>query len=196
MIISNVNVESTSKELEFGTIHQIILGESGRGRKELRLTCPENLELKKGCNFGLTITTTKSGKPRISKSNANNGVFLILSSKGGYTRRGNGWVGSWVKNVCEYTLLAKGNGADGDAGRIGQWDVVLLKAEGLPQCDWIRIRTGGGGYGTSPQWLAITAKGYFLFDETDDAIEFSDSVGYDFPNIENNVEQEFKDVTL
>ena len=191
MIICNVNIESIEKEMEFGTLHQIVLGEYGRGRRELRLTCPPKTVLKRGCNFGLTITQTKSGKPRISKTDVDNEIYLLISTKGRYTRRGDGWVGSWHQNKCKYTCLAKGNGADGDAGRIGSWDVVLVKVDGATPCDWIRIRTGGGGYGIDPQWLAITDKGYFLFDKTDNAIDFADAMSYDFPPLDDDVTETF-----
>ena len=194
MIVSNKKQCSIKKDMEFGALHQIVLGEYGRGRRELRLTCPEGCTLERGLNRGITIASTKSGKPRISQTDCDNEVYLILDCKGGYTRRGCGWVGGWCNNTAKYTLIAKGNGADGDAGRIGYWDVLLLKVDGTPECDWIRIRTGGGGYGTSPQWLAITTKGYFLFEETEDAREFADSIDAEFPDIDADVEKVFKDL--
>lgn len=195
MIFTNVSrLSAESKEMEFGTLNQICVGENGRGRKEIRLACPVDCELTRGCNFDYTIGLTKSERPRINKLNDNK-VYLLLSAKGRYTRRGNGWIGGWVSNTATYKVLAKGNGADGDAGRIGWWDCLLLEVEGNPDNDWIRIRTGGGGYGTSPQWLNISSKGFFLFDETDDAIAFADSLGIDFPDIDNcnDIEDIFKD---
>lgn len=188
MIFTNVlRLSAESKEMEFGTLNQIVMGENGRGRKEIRLACPIDTELTRGCNFEYTIGLTKSGRPRINKFKDNK-VFLLLSSKGLYTRRGNGWIGGWIKNTGKYNVLAKGNGADGDAGRIGWWDCLLIALEsmpGMPENDWIRIRTGGGGYGTSPQWLNISHKGFFFFEETDDAIAFADIMGIDFPPIDD-----------
>lgn len=196
MLFTNTKLVSKSKEMEFGTLHQITVGESGRGRKEIRLACPENTVLEIGCNHDYTIGMTRSGKPRIDKKTDNKKFFLI-STEGGYTRRGDGWVGSWNQNKGEYRVLAKGNGADGAAGRIGYWDVLLIELIGdMPQNDWIRIRTSGGGYGTDPQWLHISPKGIFLFINTDDAIAFADSIDCDFPDIENceDVCKLFKDL--
>lgn len=185
MIFSNTKLVAKSKEMDFGTIHQIVLGENGRGRKEIRLACPEGTTLEIGCNFDFTIGETKSGRPRINKGKDNKSFFL-LSTEGGYTRRGCGWVGSWKENEGRYKVLAHGNGADGLAGRIGYWDVVLLElvATQMPQNDWLRIRTSGGGYGTDPQWVSISTKGIFFFEETSDARDFADSVGFDFPSID------------
>ena len=195
MIFTNINLSAVEKEMEFGKIYQIILGESGRGRKEIRLTCPENTVLSKGCNFDYTIGQTKNGKHRINKMK-NKKTYLLISTQGGYTRRGCGWVGSWVNNTGSYNVLANGNGADGLAGRIGYWDVLLLEVEGNPENDWIRIRTSGGGYGTDPQWVNISSKGIFLFNSTNDTIEYADSVDVEFPNIDENtrIEDLFKDV--
>lgn len=196
MIFTNVlRLSAKSKEMEFGTLHQIVVGECGRGRKEIRLVCPEGSELTRGCNFDYTIGLTKSGRPRVNKVKDNK-TYLLLSTEGRYTRRGNGWVGGWINNTGTYKVIAKGNGADGDAGRIGRWDCLLIEVDGTPDNDWIRIRTGGGGYGTSPQWLNISPKGYFLFDETDDAIAFADSLGLDFPPVDDckDIEDIFKDL--
>lgn len=196
MIFSNTKLVAKSKEMDFGTIHQIVLGENGRGRKEIRLACPEGTTLEVGCNFDFTIGETKSGHPRINKGKGNKSFFL-LSTEGGYTRRGCGWVGTWKSNEGQYKVLAHGNGADGLAGRIGQWDVLLIELDGeMPQNDWIRIRTSGGGYGTSPQWLHISPKGFFLFNDTDDAIAFADSIDVEFPQIDDcdNIREIFKNI--
>lgn len=195
MIFSNTFCKSEPKEMEFGTIHQIILGESGRGRKEIRLTCPENTVIQIGGNKDLSIGQTKSGRPRIVQQRDEK-TYLLLSTRGGYTRRGNGWVGAWKENKATYKVLAKGNGADGAAGRIGYWDVMLLELVGEPSNDWLRIRTSGGGYGTSPQWVSISQKGISLFDSTDDAVLYADSQLLDFPDYDEDgeIKDVFKDI--
>jgi hypothetical protein len=121
----------------------------------MRLTCPENTILHPGCNFLYTIGLTKNGRPRINMQKDEK-LYFLLSAEGRYTRRGNGWIGGWINNTGKYKCLASGNGADGLAGIIGYWDCLLLALENeTPENDWIRIRTGGGGYGIDPQW-----KGY------------------------------------
>ena len=68
------------------------------------------------------------------------------------TRRGNDSI--WVPSDKhdEYETMAIGWGADGMAGRIGSWDVVLLKA---PKEGIVRVRTSGGGYGTPSDYYVI-----------------------------------------
>ena len=117
-----------------------------------------------------------------------NKLYLLLSAKGRYTRRGNGWIGSYIKNTGNYKVLAAGNGADGDAGRIGYWDCLLLELTNeMPECDWIRIRTGGGGYGTDPQWVCISTRGIYLFNDTNTAIAFADEMDFEFPDLNTDV---------
>lgn len=195
MIYSNIEVKSKSKEMPFGTIHFVALGEYGRGRREMRLACPAGTVVSKGMNENLTIGITKSGNPRINV-NKEDTIFLLLSSEGGYTRKGSGWIGSWHQNHAKYNLLSKGNGADGLAGRIGTWDVVLLHILGTPQNDWIRVRTSGGGYGTDPELLYLNGKDIISFKSIADAIMFATEAGIDVPYFKApDPSTIFKDVT-
>ena len=186
MILTNKNLTPAEVELDFGKIFQIVLGEKGRGRRELRLTCPEGCKLEKGLNAEYTIGMTKSGRPRII-AGRDNTLYLLISTEGRYTRRGDGWVGVWKQNTCSYEVMARGNGADGDAGRIGQWVVLLVKVVGDPENEWLRIRTGGGGYGIDPQWLNISRRGVFLFADTQKAVDFADYTEVEFPTIPEDV---------
>ena len=152
MLYTNVSVKSENKEFDFGVISQIALGEKGRGRRLLALTCPEGTELKgNSLDESLTIGLTKSGKPRVIRK-ADNELYMVLSAEGGYTRRGNGTIKVLKDHVEDFEVLARGNGADGDAGRIGYWDVVLVRA---PQNGIIRVRTSGAGYGTPSDLFVI-----------------------------------------
>ena len=152
MLYSNVAIKSEIRSFEFGEISQICLGEKGRNRQLMALTCPKDTEIKSGMNTGLTIGVTKSGKPRINK-HEDDQLFMLLSAKGGYTRRGNGSIQLLQSSTGEdYQILARGRGADGDAGRIGHWDVILLKA---PSEGIVRVRTGGAGYGTPSDLFVI-----------------------------------------
>ena len=151
MLYSNVKVASEERTFDFGTIHQIALGEIGRGRKLMAITCPAETVVEKGMNEHLSVGKTKSGKARIN-SIKDDELYLLLSSQGGYTRRGDGSI--WVPSDEheKYETLAVGWGADGLAGRIGTWDVVLLKA---PKEGIVRVRTSGGGYGTPSDYYVI-----------------------------------------
>lgn len=132
MIYTNVNLKAEQRDFDFGSIHQVHIGEFGRGRKAVALTCPSDFCAEKNTSTEeFTVTTTKSGKPRISKvdpSSSDDAVYLLLSSERGYTRRGNGYIAVLSKQYQNgVTVVARGNGADGDAGRIGTWAAALLK---------------------------------------------------------------------
>lgn len=195
MLYSNVETKAKSKQMDFGIINFIALGEYGRGRREMRIPCPAGTIVSKGMNENLTIGITKSGNPRINVAKDNQ-VYLLLSSQGGYTRKGCGWIGAWSKNQAQYKLLSKGNGADGLAGRIGTWDVVLLFILGTPQHDWLRIRTSGEGYGTEPELLYLNGQDVISFKSLADATMFADEAGINLPDFEaKDIQKVFKDVT-
>ena len=143
MIYSNVNVSAKEIEFEFGTINQIQLGERGRGRKLLALTCPPETELKEGMNKEYTIGFTKSGKPRIIKKE-DDILYLLISSEGGYTRRGNGWISFLKGKEDQFTIMDIGYGADGAAGRIGRWYTALIKINNNDDTSVIRMEPSGG----------------------------------------------------
>ena len=146
MLYSNRNLESEARQFDWGTIFQVALGEHGRGRRLLTLTCPEDTEIKSGINEEYSIGSTKSGKPRFVKKKDNE-LYMILSSEGGYTRRGDGTIKVLEKDSKNIEVLARGNGADGLAGRIGTWDCVLIHLEGNLETV-VQVRTSGAGYGT------------------------------------------------
>ena len=140
MIWSNKKKEMKEKVMPFGTLNCIELGESGRGRKLLVL--PSEVDIQEGMNQEVTIGISKTGKPRINRFKDNN-LFLLIDTGHGYTRRGDGRV--WISRDQEESIevLAGGYGADGDAGRIGTWDVLVLKVkEGFE--GFFRIVLSGG----------------------------------------------------
>ena len=152
MLYCNKSVKSVIREFDFGQISQLCLGEKGRGRRLLVLTSPEGVELKSNSlEKRLTIGSTKSGKPRIINK-IEDELYMILSAEGGYTRRGNGNIRVLKNAKDQFEILGRGNGADGDAGRIGYWDVLLLKA---PKNGVVRVRTSGAGYGTPSDLYVI-----------------------------------------
>jgi hypothetical protein len=97
----------------------------------------------------LTIGTSKSGRPRID-ARTDDDIYLILSSERSYTRRGNGYVKAPKSQEVE--LIARGNGADGDAGRIGSWDAIIVKAK---NGDVFRLTWGGSGYGYDATFYVV-----------------------------------------
>ena len=147
MLYSNVKLNATEVKADFGNFFRVTLGEYGRGRKAVNLTCPNDFRIsEKELLEDYSIGLTKSGKPRISKINDDN-LYLMISSQYGYTRRGCGY----IKTNGE--VLSKGNGADGDAGRIGQWDAYLIKA--LKGKDTFVKVTLAGTCGENHQYLIV-----------------------------------------
>ena len=175
MFFINKTTEVVAKKLKFGTIEGISLGEHGRGRQQIFLPVPHGLEGSiGGLRTDLTIGLSKAGKPRINRSK-NKDMYLTLSSERGYTRRGNGVIKVPVGQTVE--LIARGNGADGDAGRIGYWDVVLVKAN---EGDVFRVTWGGSGYGYEPTFYVVHNNQVFEADQQE-VEELYESLGLDMP---------------
>jgi len=178
MLYSNRNLESEAREFDWGTIFQVALGEHGRGRRLLTLTCPEDTEIKSGINEEYSIGSTKSGKPRIIKKKDSE-LYMLLSSEGGYTRRGDGTIKVLVKDSENIDVLARGNGADGLAGRIGTWDCVLIHVRGNIETV-VQVRTSGAGYGTPSDLYAI--KGERVYHCTIENVEdCCEAIGMELP---------------
>lgn len=178
MIYSNQNLETVTKKMDFGTIYQVTMGETGRGRKLMALTCPKDTKIAKGMNQELTIGTTKSGKPRINKQKDNT-LYMLLSAQGGYTRRGDGYIQVPSRQKELFQILARGNGADGMAGRVGYWDCLLLKAPSTNAV--VRVRTSGGGYGT-PSDIYVIHEGDVYHCYLDTLEECCEALGIEVTN--------------
>lgn len=175
MLFLNKVTEVIAREFKFGTINGITLGEHGRGRQQIFLPTPQGLEGAVGSlRTDLTIGLTKAGKPRINRSKDKD-MYLALSTERGYTRRGNGIVKTPVGQTVE--LIARGNGADGDAGRIGYWDVVLVKAR---EGNVFRVTWGGSGYGYEPTFYVVH-NGQVLEADQQEVEDIYESVGLEMP---------------
>lgn len=181
MIYSNINKKAEARELEFGTIHQMAFGEKGRGRKLIPVTCQDSdMELiRHKLHENMSIGTTKSGKPKLIFSNASE-LYMVLSAKGGYTRRGNGVIRVLKSQADNFEVIARGNGADGDAGRIGFWDVVLLKIKDVNKDFIICVRTSGEGYGTDSDMYMFHGGKIHHF-KSSDSHEAYDAIDEDMP---------------
>lgn len=115
-------------------------GEINKVRNFMSLICKKDQKIIKGMNKSISIGTTISGKLRISES-LDNTLYLILSSKGGYTKEGNGTIQVLNSKKGQFEILARGNGADGDADSIGFWDCILMKAPSTGAI--VKVRTSG-----------------------------------------------------
>lgn len=175
MLFLNRTIGIEAREFKFGTVAGIALGEHGRGRQQIFLPTPKELEGSiGGMRSDLTIGLSKSGKPRINRAKDKD-IYLALSTERGYTRRGNGVVKVPVSQTVE--LIARGNGADGDAGRIGYWDVVLVKAN---EGDVFRVTWGGSGYGYEPTFYVVHNNQIFEADQQE-VEDLYENLGLEMP---------------
>lgn len=129
MLYTNRNLKIVEKEMKFGKLKCVVLGEEGRGRSYEILPVPQYFKVGEWIDAGLhedlTIGTTKSGRYRINKGKDDNMMYLILSTEDGYTRRGNGSISLMKYDNTEEII--KVWGADGAAGRIGSYPVSVIK---------------------------------------------------------------------
>jgi len=172
MIYANKRFVVEIREMTFGPLAGIALGERGRGRNEVFVPTPEGVEEISGMVENLSIGRTRSGRCRIVRGN--HGFFAVLSSEGGYTRRGNGSISSLAENPAH--TLDTAMGADGDAGRIGNWSAKILEMPPAGETI-IRVRRSGG----NPSDL-IRFDGYAFQAIPNDQIElFFDQMDMDMP---------------
>lgn len=148
MLYCNDGFKIVEKQLNFGTLKCVELGEEGRGRKQILLPVPNSFitgnYVTKGFHKNYSIGLTKSGKPRVNKLYDDDYIYLLLTSKGGYTRRGNGGISTMMYDGTEEIITAWG--ADGLAGGIGDYPVSLIKVPNDGKTRIVRCKPSGGGY--------------------------------------------------
>ncbi len=177
MLYTNKSLRVVSKKMKFGDVTGVAIGESGRGRREVFLPTPKFVQANdviKEFRSDLTIGTSKSGRPRIN-ARKDDDIYLILSSERDYTRRGNGFIEAPKDQELE--LIARGNGADGDAGRVGHWDAVILKAH---EGDVFRVIWGGYGYGFEPTFYVVASGKVYAADQPE-IEDLYESLGLEIP---------------
>jgi hypothetical protein len=100
----------------------IPLGEKGRGRILVNVACPATFTY-------LEVGATKQGKPRLNPSTNSKGWVARISTEGAYIRGACGSVSTSPEVVDKIRVIARGQGAFGDAGRTGTWDDLLVSTE-------------------------------------------------------------------
>ena len=184
-VFSNYYLTAEKVEKPTYTRWRITLGEQGRGRKLLDLTCPEGMKVLKGQNPNLTIGSTRSGNHKLVSASVDK-QYLLLSAEGTYARCGNGKVYWNLNNSSKYTLLENGWGAYGDAGRIGYWDAVLLAIDGAAEAvnDWICVRPSGRREWDCCKYVFIGSGEILYFEELEDVRGFCEARDIDEPNMD------------
>ena len=174
MIYSNINLKVETRKMSFGDLKCVVMGEKGRGRKEILLPSLNNITV--GLNKDITVGLSKNGRPRINrvKQQQDDTMYLLIDTYGGYSRRGNGYIN--YQEGQGFETIAEGNGADGDAGRIGSWGVYVIKAPVDDRLKFIKIKYSGKA--NKEAYLAVIGQDVRLI-SVDDIDIFFDQLALD-----------------
>jgi hypothetical protein len=127
------NLSATKSTVAGREISVILLGESGRGRQLTSIPTEQGIE--NGGAVSVTLAETKANglktKPSIKVgTSAGNTWAARISTEGSYIRGAQGNVSFDPSQAPKTpTLVARGHGAFGDAGRTGSWDDVIVLVE-------------------------------------------------------------------
>jgi len=186
MLYTNKDLRVNEREMSFGKLRGVTIGECGRGRKDVFIPVPEGIdEIRREVIHELSIGLTKSGRPKIIKG-TDGKHYLILSSQANYTRRGDGVV-RYLKAQGAPVVIDRGNGADGAAGRIGTWDVVIVEAN---EGDIFRVTWSGYNYGIDPTYYVVHNGSIFSARQPDVEILFG-IINVDIPFTLKNTAEGF-----
>mgnify|MGYP000845558041 CR=1 FL=1 len=139
------NLYPIEKEFSWGKMNVIELGEEGRGRKltYIPFHAPKDAQY-------VEIATTRTGKPKIIESQNSQGWLTRINTLGAYTRNTDGWILVPLDYYKNIKVVAYGEGAWGDAGRLGRWTDYLLE---IKDNTLIRVCPSGGSYKIPRYWL-------------------------------------------
>lgn len=141
MIYSNKELRTTFEMTSSGIVHYILLGEEGRGRRQIKLPCFQGTVIKKGMNPELTIGLLKGKTYVLPKKDRN--LYMLLSSEGGYTSRSDGSVWVQASDLGKVHVLTRCNGGDGIDVKVGNWDCLLLKVRNPAEQLLLQVRPAG-----------------------------------------------------
>ncbi len=119
----------------------IVLGERGRGRVLTPVVvAPEALDNDGRIAGPVRIGETRSGKPKIVRGDEPPTAWVDrINTLTSYVRGAYGWVGRLPGSGV--SVIARGLGAFGDAGRVGTWGDYLLI---VPTQTWLRVKPSRG----------------------------------------------------
>lgn len=124
------NIKPTKTKVGNFEINALTLGEPGRGRTYTIVPTPESFEF-------LEPGLSKTGRPRLNKSGSSKGWITRIQTKGTYVRGAVGRVYVSPEFQDNVSVIARGSGAYGDAGRIGNWDDLIVS---VPDETWIQVK--------------------------------------------------------
>ncbi len=162
MIYTNKSYVAIERDMSFGSIHGIALGERGRGRIETFMLVPPSMEeLTTGHHASISVELTQARRPYLVEV-GDDRLHMLLSSQRGYTRKGCGVIMTPANQ--DNRILARGKGADGAAGRIGSWESVLTEAK---EGDVFRVVWSGYRYGYPATFYVVKGGRVFTADQPD-----------------------------
>jgi hypothetical protein len=124
------NITAESIKMGEFTINGITLGERGRGRICTIVPTPDQYEY-------LELGVSKSGRPRLNNSTSSQGWIARINTQGSYVRGATGRVYTSPEFLDSIEVVARGQGAYGAAGRIGNWvDLIITVPDGA----WVRVK--------------------------------------------------------
>jgi hypothetical protein len=123
------------------SVPAIVLGERGRGRVLAPIVVDPGVLDKDGFISGaVRIGETRSGKPKIVRGDEPPTAWVDrINTLTSYVRGAYGWVGRLPGSGV--SVIARGLGAFGDAGRVGTWGDYLLI---VPTQTWLRVKPSRG----------------------------------------------------
>jgi hypothetical protein len=148
---------------------RVVLGEVGRGREERSVAVIGPLPPDEDGTVRLThvrVGLAEGDRPMLAADPGQAEeprVLLVLNAAGG-------WRGSVGYKLPEGAReLARGTIAQGDAGRAGGWDELLVV---VPAPSEVEYRTsGGGGHEGGTRWLRVLADGNVVDENRDQRSE-------------------------
>lgn len=144
MIFANKPFLREEREMKFGTLYHITLGEEGRGRKYDLIPIPQDVRaIREGRNLGLTVGKSKSGKPRIFHTSEENDefIYLLIDTYGSYHRNDDGEI--TVMKFDGTEVLLADNKASGEAGRTGYYPCYLIRVPNDGKRRFIKVIMSG-----------------------------------------------------
>jgi hypothetical protein len=121
------NLKATEVELASGVkFPAVVLGERGRGRRQVFVPCPEGLK----DGDSVVLKETRTGRPKVVRGGSEDGFWLAhISTEAAYIRGARGRVYVHKDDKDKLQVIEQGWGAFGAAGRVGNWDDLLLRID-------------------------------------------------------------------
>lgn len=129
------NIEAKKVQIADFEISAVSLGEHGRGRQLVNVACPEEFQY-------LEPGLTKNGRFRLNASISDKGWIARINTESSYIRGANGNVSIASEYAEHVRVEARGYGAYGDAGRIGNWEDIIISTE--LEDFWVRVKPSRG----------------------------------------------------